>query len=125
MKSSVPTRLSSKARKKGEQGGAFMTYLIFFGVCGYLLLVGLTNIYLQRKTDALRADWDVERSKLETIRKERKNLELRREQYMKGSYILPRARRLGLGPPLPGQVRKMPPSDELGRKERTVAERSQ
>jgi cell division protein FtsL len=72
-----------------------------------LLGAALGRIYLERRTSVLRQDWDKERRQVETLNKERDNLLIERETFTNGNYIVARARDMGLGAPIPGQVRRI------------------
>lgn len=130
MQSFLPSTLrrnggsSRKAGKKAPQTSALMIYLAVFGVCGYLLLVALSEIYIEQCIEALGDEWVAEKKKLEIVEKEQENLEFERQKLMTGAYILPHARRLGLRQPLPGQVRKMPPIDMRKPRKSAVAIRN-
>ena len=78
---------------------------------GLLALVGLFRIHLQRRTAALGQEWEQRHGKLTIATQERQNLLMQREHLTDGDYILSRAGELGLGPPVPGQVRRMEPQE--------------
>lgn len=95
-------------RKPSDSSTPVMTYIGVFGICAYLLCVGLAQIFLQNKTARVENQIHAENERLRTLRKVCNNLNLDRERHKKASFILPRARQLGLHPPLPGQLRHMP-----------------
>ncbi len=110
MEPSLPVLLNQpRARPRRLTAGPPGAYVLLFAVCGLVLLVGLSKIYLQRRTTRLGLIWEQEHRKLRTMLKERQNCLIERERYMNGGYILDQARRLGLQSPQPGQVRKMTP----------------
>ena len=113
-KSYLPLRLTSRG-KRGRRGNeasvAAATYVVVFLVCGILLLIALTRIYLERQTVELGRIHARKERELELVEKEHGNLLVQRANLRSADYIIRRTRqlRLGLGPSDPGQVREMPP----------------
>ena len=109
--------------KRKSDDSPIMTYLGVFGICAYLLVIGLGQVYVQNKIDQLTNQIAEEGKKLETLRKIRNNLQNERERHMQMSYIRPRALLMGLRMPEPGQIRHMPPIQLTTEEPVHVAER--
>ena len=74
---------------------------------GAFLIIALAKVYLEQRSDQMGAQWEGVTKQLSVALKERDNLRLEREEYTKGSYILPKAEAMGLRATQPGQVRRL------------------
>lgn len=111
--------------KRDADSPPIMTYVGVFGICAYLLVIGLGQVYLQNRIDHVRNDIAEEGKKVEDLLKVRNNLQIDRERHMQMSYIRPRALRMGLRSPEPGQIRYMPPITPTSDGSGNVAEREE
>jgi hypothetical protein len=109
--------------KRDSDAPPIMTYVGVFGICAYLLVIGLGQVYLQNKIDHVRGGIAAEGKKVDDLLKVRNNLQIDRERHMQMSYIRPRALRMGLRMPQPGQVRYMPPISRTVNEPGNIAER--
>ena len=111
IKSYLPVLFTQGRKRSRKTSGDSVatTYMLVFAVCGVLLLIGLTRIYLEQRTVKLSQTWLGRKQELKTVLMERQNLLIEREHHMSGEHILRQAAALGLRPPLPGQVREMSP----------------
>ena len=96
-------RSGRRKRKPGRPG-----YLKFIGLLGIAMFVALGRIYLDRRTAEFAKEYNDRDRELDQLSREIANLSTERERYMRGDYILPRARRMGLRLTPPEQVRIIP-----------------
>ncbi len=130
MKSYLPVLFNKPAKRGGRakagESSAITTYLVVFAVCGVLLLVGLTKIYLERGTVQFSQTRRQKNEDLKVVLMERQNLIIDREHFMSGEHIIKYALVMGLRPSEPGQVRKMPRRrNRLSAERQTVADQDQ
>lgn len=105
------SRVKARGRAEpGPRGGVLFVLLL----AGLVALVFLGRIYLERQTMQQGLAWESRHRQLSITQKEKENLELERAALTQGDHILTQSRALGLGPALPGQVRRMkePPPPE-------------
>jgi 16S rRNA (cytosine1402-N4)-methyltransferase len=94
-------------KKSAAAPGTRVRYLPLVVLLVSIGMVLVAKVYLERRTSDLKQQWQQEHLELTRLLKEIDNLELQRETFLSGPYILPRASAMGLQPTMPGQVRKM------------------
>ena len=78
---------------------------MFLGILLFVMMVALTRVYLDRQATTIGIQWEEKRHQMHRLQREIDNLRMDRERYMRGDYILIRARNIGLRPTHPSQVR--------------------
>ncbi len=102
-----------KRRTRGEtHRPSVATTLLLLMLMGGVLLIALAKVYLEQRTLTAGQQWEASNKELNETLKERDNLLMKREHLTSGDYILPQARRMGLRPPLPGQIRRVWPTGD-------------
>lgn len=80
---------------------------VALAVIGLLLGAYVGKVWLQRRTSDLGVQWEQKSREVAQARDEQANLNMQKESYTDGAYVLDRARQMGLEPPSPGQVRRL------------------
>lgn len=75
--------------------------------------IGLTFVWLRSGIQQVSRELQIQQRKMVLRTEELDNLRIQVEAYRSGDYILAECRKLGLHPPLPGQVRRMPAEDRV------------
>jgi len=118
MRRDTPLYVKMKQRRAAETSSAnsgLLLVLLAFLLVG--LAIGLTKVYLEQRASQMGLEWESVNRQLSKELSAFDNLRLEREEYTKGSWIIPRAEAMGLRPTQPGQVRRLwrpPPGDREG-----------